>query len=133
MDSGVYASLHPNCQHQVVYSKLNLNIEYPPLYKRLLWDNKNNNTQLFNHATETFNWEKLIENKNVIEQLYLFNKILLNSFHNFISNKNIICNDQGLLWFNNQIRKLIERKTHLLWLMLGWSWIVSGHKRQVKN
>ena len=55
MDSGVYASLHPNCQHQVVNVKLKLNIEYPPLYERLVWDYKNNNTQLLNHAHEIFN------------------------------------------------------------------------------
>ena len=30
MNSGVHASLHPNCHHQIVYAKLNLKIEYPP-------------------------------------------------------------------------------------------------------
>ena len=29
MESGVHASLHPNCQHKVEYAKLNLKIEYP--------------------------------------------------------------------------------------------------------
>ena len=32
MDSGVHASLHPNCHHQIVYAKLNLKTEYSPLY-----------------------------------------------------------------------------------------------------
>ena len=40
MDSGVPASLNPNCHHQIVYAKLNLKIEYPPLYERLVWDYK---------------------------------------------------------------------------------------------
>ena len=40
MDSGVHASLNPNCHHQIVYAKLNLKIEYPPLYERLVWDYK---------------------------------------------------------------------------------------------
>ena len=31
MDSGVHASLHPNCHHQIVYPKLNLKIKYHPL------------------------------------------------------------------------------------------------------
>ena len=30
MDSGVDSSLHPKCHHQIIYSKLNLKIEYPP-------------------------------------------------------------------------------------------------------
>ena len=33
--------LHPNCHHQIVFSKLNLKIECPPLYERLVWDYKN--------------------------------------------------------------------------------------------
>ena len=61
MDSGVHASLHPNCHHQLVHAKLNLKIEYPlapPLYKRLVCDyNKTKkNNQLLNRTTETFNW-----------------------------------------------------------------------------
>ena len=48
MDSGVYASLHPNCHHQEVYAKLNLKITYPPLYEQLVWDYKNANAQSHN-------------------------------------------------------------------------------------
>ena len=93
MDSGVHASLHPNCHHQIVYAKLNLKIEYPPLYEWLVWDYNKTKTQFLNRTTKTFNWEKLFENKNDNERLYLFNKTMLNIFHNFIPNKNIICND----------------------------------------
>ena len=28
-ESGVYPSLHPKCHHQIVFAKLNLNVEYP--------------------------------------------------------------------------------------------------------
>ena len=38
---------------------------------------------------------------------------MLNIFHNFILNKNIICNDKDPPWFNNQIKTLIEKKNHL--------------------
>ena len=30
VNSGVHASLHPNCHHQIVHSRYNLNINYPP-------------------------------------------------------------------------------------------------------
>ena len=30
VNSGVHASLHPNCHHQIVHSSINLNISYPP-------------------------------------------------------------------------------------------------------
>ena len=110
MDSDVHTSLHPNCHHQIVHAKLNLKIEYYPLYERLVWNYKNTNIQLLNRTIETFNWEKLLENKNVNEQVYLFNKTMLNIFHNFIPNKNIIYNDKDPLWFNSQIKTLIEKK-----------------------
>ena len=115
MKSGVHASLHPNCHHQLVYAKLNLKIEYPSLLERSVWDYKNSNTQLLNREIpfNSRNWEKLLKNNNVTEQLYLFNKIILNIFHSFIPNKNIICNDKNPLWFKNQIKTLIEKKYHL--------------------
>ena len=113
MDSGVHASLHPNCYHQTAHAKLNLKIEYPPLHERLVWDYKNTNTQLLNRTIETFNWEKLLEIKNVNEQLYLFNKTMLNIFQNLVPNKDIICNDNDPPWFNNQIKTLIEKKNHI--------------------
>ena len=33
-DSGVHPTLHGNCYHQIIYSKFNLMIEYPPPYER---------------------------------------------------------------------------------------------------
>ena len=43
VDSGVHPSLHPNCHHQITHCKLNVNIEYPSPYERLVWNyNKGN-------------------------------------------------------------------------------------------
>ena len=39
-DCGTYVSLNLNCHHQITYCKLNLKINYPPPYKRLVWDYK---------------------------------------------------------------------------------------------
>ena len=80
-NSGVHASLHPNFHHPIVYAKLNLKTEYPPPPPPIIWTVSlglcKTNTQLLNRSIETFNWEKLFENKNVCEQLYLFNKTML--------------------------------------------------------
>ena len=69
MDSSVHGSLHPNCHHQIVYSKLNLKIEYPPLYERLVWDYNKTNTQFLNRTIGTFNCEIKIEFPPLYEQL----------------------------------------------------------------
>ena len=113
MDCGVYASLHPICHHQIVYAKLNFRNWIASLYERLVWHYKISNSQLLNYTIKIFKWEKLLENKNVYDQLYLFNKTILNAYHNFIPNKNITCYDKNPPWFNNQIKTLIEKKIHL--------------------
>ena len=38
---------------------------------------------------------------------------MLNIFQNLVPNKDIICNDNDPLWFNNQIKTLIEKKNHI--------------------
>ena len=48
--SEVHPSLYLICHNQIVFAKLNLKIEYPPLYEHLIWDYKNVNEQLINHA-----------------------------------------------------------------------------------
>ena len=35
MQSGVDPSLHPNCHHQIIFSKINLKIYYPTPYEHL--------------------------------------------------------------------------------------------------
>ena len=37
-ESRVHPSLHPKCYHQTVFAKLNLKVEHPSLYERLIWD-----------------------------------------------------------------------------------------------
>ena len=34
VNSGIHASLHPDCHYQTVHTKFNLNISYPPPYQR---------------------------------------------------------------------------------------------------
>ena len=37
VERGVHPSLYSNCHHQITYCKLNLSIEYPPPFERLVW------------------------------------------------------------------------------------------------
>ena len=43
-------------------------------------------------------------------QIYFFKKTMINIFHHFIPNKDIICNYKYSPWYNNQIKTLIEEK-----------------------
>ena len=60
--------------------------------------------------------------KNVHEQVELFNKRLLNIFHNFISNKTIVCDDRDPPWMNDEIKKVIKRK----------NWVFQSQRKSCK-
>ena len=106
-ESGVHPSLHPKCHHQIVFAKLNLKVEYPPLYERLIWDYKNADIPSVNRAIDIFDWGNSFEGKNVHEQVHFFNKTILNIFRNYIPN------DKDPPWFNNEIRNILTMKNKI--------------------
>ena len=55
LDSGIHSSLHPNCHHQIIYSKINLLIEYPPTYERMVWGYIKADIAHINVAMDGFN------------------------------------------------------------------------------
>ena len=61
VNSGVHASLHPNCHHQIVHSSFSLNISYPPPYQRLVWDYKKADSKSIRKALDSVNWERLFD------------------------------------------------------------------------
>ena len=62
VDSSVHHLLHSNCHHQIMYCKINLNIEYPPQYERLFWDYNRGNVESINKSIESVNWEVMFNN-----------------------------------------------------------------------
>ena len=106
--------LHPNCHTQIVFSNINVKIEYQPLYEWLVWDYKNANSQSINKAIERLNWEKLIQNKNIQDYLKHLNEIIANTAHNYIPNKCITSNGKDLSWLNDHIKHLINQKNEIL-------------------
>ena len=63
VNSGVHASLHPNCHHHFVHSSFNLNIYYTPPYQRLIWDYKKADVKIIRKALDCVNWERLFDSK----------------------------------------------------------------------
>ena len=113
IESGVHPSLHPNCHHQLIFSKANLKIFYPPPYKRLVWDYNKANINAINQSIDQFDWDTLFLGKEIENQISLFNTTLLNIFKNFIPNKLIVCNDKDPPWINDKIKELIKQKNEL--------------------
>ena len=75
VESGVHSSLHANCHQQLPYVKFNLNVFYPPLYKRKVWHYKLANFDCIQRAIKNFDWEKAFLNVDVNKKV--FNEILM--------------------------------------------------------
>ena len=82
MDSGVDSYLHSKRHHQIIYSKFNLKIAYSPTYIRKIWNYKRANIDLINCSIKNCDWPSLFLGKDVNQQVEIFNKTLLNIFHN---------------------------------------------------
>ena len=79
IDSGVHLFLHPNCHHQIVYAKFNLEIRYTPPYLREVLHYKDANTELIPRAFNGFDWTRAIPNTSVNGKLIFLAILFLKS------------------------------------------------------
>ena len=113
VNSGVHASLHPNCHHQIIHTSFNLNITYPSPYKRLIWDYKKTDSEKIRKALDWVNWESLFNNKDVNTQVSILNETVLNVFSNYVPNKYITIDDKDPVWMNETIKLKIKAKNSM--------------------
>ena len=86
--------MHSNCHHQIIFSKFNLKIHYPPPYDRVVWEYDKANKDLITKVIDAFDWDKKLSEKCVGDQVLLFNETLLNIMSNFIPNRLMIFDDR---------------------------------------
>ena len=110
VESGTQSSLHSNCHHQIIYTKFNLEVIYPPPYAREVWPYQDSNVDLIRRSINEFDWDRAFANKHVDEKVLIFNKTVLNIFSNFIPHEVIVCDDKDPPWFNGKIKSLFNEK-----------------------
>ena len=111
VESGVDPSLCPNCNHQIIFAKTNLQIYYPPWHPREIWYYKQTNTELTRREISDFNWDRVFLNSNVNEKEIFCNTILnKHILSNFILHEAIFCDGKVPPWFNKAIKSLIQEK-----------------------
>ena len=128
LNSGVHASLNPNCHHQIVHNSFNLNISYPPPYQHLIRDYKKKNSEKIRKALDLVNWERLFSNKDINTQVPILNETILNVFSNHVRIKYITIDDKDPVWMNETIQVKIKAKdnkyvhkiysTRKIWVLL---------------
>ena len=117
-NSGVHSSLHPNCHHQIIHSKFNFKIFYPPPYERVVWHYQDANNDLIHRSISQFNWERVFSNKGVNKQISIFNETILNIMTNFIPHETKIFNDREPPGINNKVKTMIQEKNKIYKLYL---------------
>ena len=94
MERGVYSSVCSTCHHQIVFSKLNLKVEYPPPYEHVFLDYSRADKASINRAINVIDWEERFSNKTVEHQVSELNDRLLNIYSNYIPNETVFCDDK---------------------------------------
>ena len=102
VNSGVYASLHPNCHHEIVYFNIS--------YQRLVWDYKKTDSKSIRKALDSVNWQGLFHQLDINAQVATFKETIWNVFRNYVPNKYITIDDKDPVWMNENIKTKIKEK-----------------------
>ena len=120
-NTGVHASLHSYCHHQIVHSSFNPNIRYPhppptlppPQYQKYqqIRDCQKADSTNIRKALDLVNWEKLFDQKDLRYKLQYLMK-LLNVFWSYVPSKYIAVNKNDPVWKNENILfgKILEKR-----------------------
>lgn len=94
----------------IFYETLDLRIEYPPIYERLVWNYKQADTIFIQRVVNEFNWKNAFYNIGIDKKVEIFNEIILNIFSNYCPSRTIVCNDKNPPWLTDRIKTLMEEK-----------------------
>ena len=70
--SGTLPSPHPNCHHQIIYAKFNLEVFYPPPYTYEVWHYTY--VDFIRESINEFVWDRAFVNKHVDEKVYVMSR-----------------------------------------------------------
>ena len=106
IDSGVHASLHPHCHHQIIFAKFDLKVFFPSPYERSMWHFSQANSDRIKRAVNLFDWESALIDLDVNEQVPVFNDAITNIImSNFVPNEINICDDRDPPWMKTPVVK----------------------------
>ena len=74
MESGIHSLLGSNCHHQIVSTKFNFSIFYPPSYERTLWYYVRVNTKPISKAIDQFDWLSALSMSMLIKKVDFFSQ-----------------------------------------------------------
>ena len=110
MESPVQSSLHENCHQHTMFAKLNLKINYPPLFEREVWHYQNGNVDQTRQAINKFPCNRPFTNININKRVQFFTQTTTNIKSNYIPQEIITHNDRNRSCIDQKIKKLVPHK-----------------------
>ena len=110
IESGVHPSLDNNCQHQIIYGKLNISLPNAPPYKRTVWEYEKANIPSVRAAISALNWELIFQGLQVDDMAEVFSNKIFEILSSDIPNRTIKCDDRDPPWITSQLKTAIKRK-----------------------
>ena len=108
--SGVQPPLHNNCHHQKAFAHINILIEYPQPYHRLIWDYSNVDILNIRECISSIKCIHLFSDNHIDIQVSIFEVCVLNLFRNFVPNKYVVFDDKEPVWMDQAIKQLIKER-----------------------
>ena len=102
VDFGTHISLLENCHHQIIYSKFDLKIFYPPLYERTVWHYQQVDTELLKRSLENFDWQNAVLNCTQMSKYLYWLKL--------IPNETVLANDRDPPWITSKLKSMIQKR-----------------------
>ena len=106
--SGVHASLHNNCHHQITFAYINLLIQYPPADHRLIWDYSDADILNIRKSVSSINCSHLFFDIHIDLQVSIFEVCVLKVFKNFVPNKYVAFDNKEPVCMDQSIKQLIK-------------------------
>ena len=110
LQSGVHSSLDQNCQHQIIYGKINISLPPPPPYKRTVWEYGKANVAKIKADLNAVDWKTLFTGLGSEDMADIFTNITYSILSENIPNKVIKCNDKDPPWITSELKTAIKRK-----------------------
>ena len=110
VESVVHPSLDNNCQHQIIYGKLNISLPNAPPCNRSVREYEKANIPSIRTAVSALNWESIFQGLKADEMVDVFRDTTLKILSSFIPNRTIKCDDRDPPWITSQLKAAIKRK-----------------------
>ena len=113
-ESEVLPPLLSHCHHNIIFTKIELNVKLPPPYKRTMWDYyKNADSISVRHSLSSVNWARCILHRNPNNQAEFLINCIKNVFCNHCPSKVVTCHHKDAPWMTSEIKNKLKAKTKI--------------------